>query len=418
MGPLALGDLDGDGDLDLFVGSGSLPGRYPLAGASVVYRRADAKWVRDAENSTAVSGAGIVNGAVWSDLTGDGHPELVLACEWGPVRVYRNQGGRLREITAELGLSPYLGWWRGVTTGDLDGDGRLDIVAGNWGSNSPFRASHSQPFRLFHGDLLESGRQDLIETEYDPASGAVVPGRDFNAFAPSLPFLYDHYRSFRQFGESTVPQMLGEYLGRAQQALVTTFESTVFYNAQPRFRVEALPRVAQLAPAFGVAVGDLNGDGAEDLFFSQNFFATRPELNRLDAGRGLWLKGDGRGGWSEAASSGIEVYGEQRGAALADFDQDGRVDLVVTQNGALTRLFRNQGATPGLRVRLEGPPMNPRGVGAVLRLKYGERLGPARAIHGGSGYWSQDSATVVLPPVEHATAVWVRWPGGGRRPEC
>jgi len=111
-------------------------------------------------------------------------------------------------------------------------------------------------------------------------------------------------------------------------------------------------------------------------------------------------------------SSGIGVYGEQRGAALADFDQDGRMDLVVTQNGAPTRLLRNQGATAGLRVRLEGPPMNPRGVGAVLRLKYGERLGPARAIHGGSGYWSQDSAAAVLHPAEGATAVWVRWPGG------
>jgi enediyne biosynthesis protein E4 len=412
LGPLALGDLDGDGDLDLFVGSGSLPGHYPMAGASVIYRRADSKWVRDAENSAVVAGAGIVNGAVWSDLTGDGYPELVLACEWGPVRVYRNQGGRLREITDELGLSPYLGWWRGVTTGDLDGDGRLDIVAGNWGLNSPFRASHSRPFRIFHGDFLGSGRQDLIETEYDPVSGAVVPSLDFNAYAPSLPFLYDHYRSFRQFSESTVPRMLGEYLGRAKQVIATTFESIVFYNAQPRFRVEVLPRAAQLAPAFGVTVADFDGDGVEDLFFSQNFFATRPELNRLDAGRGLWLKGDGRGGWIEAEICGIAVYGEQRAAALADFDQDGRMDLAVTQNGAQTKLYRNQGARPGVRVRLVGPPANPRGVGAVVRLKYGEKLGPARAIHGGSGYWSQDSATLVLHPAENATGVWVRWPGG------
>jgi enediyne biosynthesis protein E4 len=239
-----------------------------------------------------------------------------------------------------------------------------------------------------------------------------VPSLDFNAYAPSLPFLYDHYRSFRQFSESTVPQMLGEYLGRAQQIIATTFESTVFYNVQPRFRVEALPRAAQLAPAFGVTVADLDGDGVEDLFFSQNFFATRPELNRLDAGRGLWLRGAGRGGWIEAEISGIAVYGEQRAAALADFDQDGRMDLAVTQNGAQTKLYRNQGAPPGVRVRLVGPPTNPRGVGAVVRLKYGEKLGPAREIHGGSGYWSQDSATLVLYPAENATGVWVRWPGG------
>jgi enediyne biosynthesis protein E4 len=412
IGPLALGDLDGDGDLDLFVGSGSLPGQYPLPGASVIYRRADAQWVRDAENSAVVSGAGIVNGAVWSDLTGDGYPELVLACEWGPVRVYRNQGGRLREVTDELGLSPYIGWWRGVTTGDFNGDGRLDIVAGNWGLNSPFQASLAKPFRIFHGDFLGGGRQDLIETEYDPATGAIVPSRDFNALAPSLPFLFDRYRSFRQFSETTVPEMLGEYLGQARQIIATTFETMVFYNALPRFRAEALPRPAQLAPVYATGVGDLDGDGQEDLFFSQNLFATRPELDRLDAGRGLLLKGDGRGGWTEVEFSGIEVYGEQRAAALADFDQDGRLDLVVTQNGAATKLYRNQGATPGVRVRLKGPPTNPRGIGAVVRLKFGERLGPARAVQGGSGYWSQDSTMPVLHPANQATGVWVRWPGG------
>jgi hypothetical protein len=412
LGPLVLGDVDGDGDLDLFVGSGTLPGRYPLAGESVIYRRTESKWVRDAENSAVVAGAGIVNGAVWSDLTGDGHPELVLACDWGPVRVYRNQGGRLRQVTDELGLSPYVGWWRGVTTGDLNGDGRLDIVAGNWGLNSPFRASHARPFRIFHGDFLGSGREDLIETEYDPATGAICPSRDFNGLAPSLPFLFDRYRSFRQFGETTLPEMLGEYLGQARQVIATTFESMVFYNALPRFRAEVLPRAAQLAPVHATAVADLDGDGHEDLFFSQNFFATRPEINRLDAGRGLWLRGDGRGGWSEVGLSGIGVYGEQRGAALADFDQDGRVDLVVSQNGAATKLYRNTNSAIGVRLRLEGSPMNRRGAGAVVRLKYGQRFGPARAIQGGSGYWSQDSTGVVLHSVEQAMSLWVRWPGG------
>ncbi|PYK97263.1 MAG: hypothetical protein DME19_16945 [Verrucomicrobia bacterium] len=86
--------------------------------------------------------------------------------------------------------------------------------------------------------------------------------------------------------------------------------------------------------------------------------------------------------------SGVKVYGEQRGAALCDYDGDGRVDLVVTQNGAQTKLYHNVGARPGLRVRLKGPAGNPRGIGAQLRLMFGPRPGPVRELHAGSGYWS------------------------------
>ena len=117
------------------------------------------------------------------------------------------------------------------------------------------------------------------------------------------------------------------------------------------------PREAQFAPAFAACVGDFDGDGLEDVFLSQNFFATEPKTPRCDAGRGLWLRGDGHGGLQPVPGqeSGIKVYGEQRGAALCDYDHDGRVDLVVTQNGNQTRLFHNVGAKPGLRVRLAGP---------------------------------------------------------------
>ena len=175
-----------------------------------------------------------------------------------------------------------------------------------------------------------------------------------------------------------------------------------------------LPAEAQWAPAFGVNVADLDGDGHEDLFLSQNFFAMRPLESRLDGGRSLCLRGDGTGQLTSVPGqdSGLLVYGEQRGSALSDFDEDGRVDLVVTQNGATTKLFRNQGARPGLRVRLAGPPGNPLGIGATLRLLFGEKPGPAREVHAGSGYWSQDSAVQVLATPQTATALWLRWPGG------
>jgi len=110
--------------------------------------------------------------------------------------------------------------------------------------------------------------------------------------------------------------------------------------------------------------------------------------------------------------SGLMIYGEGRGAAVCDFDEDGRCDLAVGQNGAQTRLFHNLGARPGLRVRMLGPPGNPMGIGTQLKLLFGERAGPLREIHAGGGYWSQDAAVQVLGTPEAPTILWVRWPGG------
>jgi hypothetical protein len=106
------------------------------------------------------------------------------------------------------------------------------------------------------------------------------------------------------------------------------------------------------------------------------------------------------------------VYGDQRGAAHADFDGDGRLDLAVSQNGAQTRLFRNREAKPGLRVRLRGAGHNPSAIGAQLRVVYRDRMGPLRELHAGSGYWSQNGAIQVMGLAGSPTEIWVRWPGG------
>jgi hypothetical protein len=188
----------------------------------------------------------------------------------------------------------------------------------------------------------------------------------------------------------------------------------VFLNRGDHFEIRPLPIEAQFAPIFGVGVADFDGDGWEDLFVCQNFFAVRPEDARLDAGRGLWLRGDGRGGFTAVPGqhSGITVYGDSRGCAVADFDADGRVDLAIGVNGADTKVYRNTAGAPGLRVRLQGPAHNPRGIGAVVRAKLAAGFGPARELHAGSGYWSQDGAAVVLASPTPIQAVEVRWPGG------
>ena len=422
--PLAMADLDGDGMLDLFVGGRVLPGRYPEAASSHLFRGSADGFVLDADAEKALANIGLVSAAVFSDLDGDGFPELVLACEWDSLRVFRFHPGPMAEITAQLGLAGYKGWWNSVTTGDFNGDGKLDIVAGNWGRNSKYQFYARQPLRIYLGDLRQSGAIDVIDAHFEPELQSYVPWRSREALVQALPFLQERTPTAADFSTRSVSDLLGGEspeggaLGQTRPTRflsVDTFDSSVFLNRGDHFERVSLPVEAQFAPVFGINVADLDGDGFEDIFLAQNFFGVDAETSRYDGGRGLCLRGDGHGNFSAltARESGVAVYGEQRSSALADFDHDGRVDLAVSQNGSVTKLYRNRQAAPGVAIRLAGANQNVSGVGALLRIIADGRYGPARELHAGSGYWSQDSAVQIMNvPRCRKAEVWVRWPGG------
>jgi hypothetical protein len=426
-GPMALADVDGDGSLELFVGGRMIPGRYPEAAASRVLRLNGNALVLDTDNSRVLEKSGLVSGAVFSDLDGDGLPELILACEWGPLKIFRNERGRFAPWNVPIDwsgprntehatpnmLSHLTGLWNSVTTGDFDGDGRMDIVAGNWGLNSFYQRAPAGPWLLYHGDFNGDGKTQLLEAYLNPGMKKIVPWRDMNLMSTAMPWVRERFATHQAFALAGVGDVLGERAAKAVELKATTLASMILLNRGGRFEAALLPAQVQWSPAMGLAVADADGDGREDLFISQNFFAVRPEDDRLDAGRGLWLRGDGTGKLQvvPGQESGVKVYGEQRGAAVADFDGDGRTDLVVTQNGAETKLYRNTAARPGLRITLESAG-GADAVGAQVRLIFGERKGPARELRAGGGYWSQDSLRPVLSAPEVPTQLWVRWPGG------
>ncbi len=412
-GPLASADYDGDGDLDLFVGGRVIPTAYPLSPAARFFLNQGGHWVEDAANAEAGRALGLISAAVFSDIDVDGDPDLLLATEWGPIRVLENDAGRFTDATAAWGLAALTGRWNGLATGDLNEDGRPDVVVTAWGDNTE-AALDGAGRAILYGDVDRNGVFDVIELERRP-DGTESPALRLDQLSRGLPALRRLTPDHQAFSRATLGTLGLEGGGAGvERVAAAELRHSLLLSGPSGFTVRPLPALAQRAPAFGVGIADVDGDGHDDVVLAQNFFATKLETPRYDAGRGLLLRGDGAGGLAplSASESGIAAYGDGRGLALADYDADGRVDLVIGQNGSPTRLFHNRGAEPGLRVRLAGPPTNPSAVGAAVWVEYDDGRGPAREIRSGSGYWSHDDDVPVLGLRGPPRALRVRWPGG------
>ena len=399
-GPLAAADYDNDGDIDLFVGGRFVPTQYPADATSRLFKNENGGFHLDQTNSQKFKDLGLVTSAVFTDYDGDGDQDLLISRAWDTMKLYQNDNGNFVDVTKQMGLDQYKGWWNGVATGDFNNDGRPDIVATNWGLNSPYQLDGGDhPLKMFYRDFNKDRRIDIIESYYDQHMQAYVPRRQLHSYSSISNAFAKGVANNKQFAESSVKDILGPYFEQTPSKEINTLSTMVFINEGDHFSAHKLPKAAQLTAAFDAGIADFNNDGNEDIFLSQNFFDVRPNTPRLDAGRGLWLKGDGHGNFTAVPgqSSGIEVYGEQRGAALGDFNGDGKVDLAISQNGAATKLYENQTPKAGIRIRLKGPSANRDAIGSSMRLVYADgSKGPRREIQAGSGYWSQNSFMQVL----------------------
>jgi hypothetical protein len=413
-GPMALGDLDGDGDLDLFVGGTAVPGRYPEATASCLFIHENGRWTPVPGCEGLLKGVGLVNGAVWSDLDGDGFPELALAREWAAPMVFKNRGGRLESNPAEWNLKEFPGLWTGIAAGDFDGDGRMDLAIGNRGRNHRRTASAENPLQLFFGDIRGDGSVESVEASRDPASGHLVPWSTLDELGMAIPSVMQRFRRAEDYGRARLEDILAESFRSMKSLKITTLDSMVFLNRGSSWEAHALPIEAQFAPVYGLAAGDLDGDGRIDLLLNHGSWPTDSDIGGHHAGLGLLCLGEGRGTFRALSTieSGLRIPGEGRGLALADYDHDGRWDAAAGQREGPLMLFRNHQSRPGLRVVLEGGTGNPDGVGAQVRLRGRSGFGPMSEIHGGSGHYSQGAATLVVTLAEPRLEVWVRWPGG------
>ncbi len=414
------GDYDRDGDLDLFVGSRVVPGSYPLPPRSQLLRN-DKGTFTDATpiDAPQLAGAGMVTGAVWSDANGDGWRDLLVTYEWGPVRLFVNQQGTLRDATQSVGLATETGWWNGIASGDIDNDGDIDYVATNFGLNTKYHASHETPTLLYYGDFDQSGRMQLIEAEYEDER--LFPVRGKSCSTQAMPFLRDKFPSYKDFALADLAQIYtDDCLKNAHRFAATTLESCVLLNEGERFRVAPLPRLAQNSPAFGVALLDADADGCLDLYVVQNFYGPQPETGRMDGGLSLLMRGNGAGGFTPVwpSQSGLIVPGDAKSLAVVDLNEDAWPDLVTASHRGPVQAFLRSDAAPTagqtLEVRLQGTAWNRAGIGSTVVLHLQDGTRQTREIQAGSGYLSQSPpvAFFAFPPGVEAARIEVRWPDG------
>ncbi|HET9004051.1 MAG TPA: VCBS repeat-containing protein, partial [Gemmatimonadaceae bacterium] len=313
---VAPGDFDGDGDIDLFVGSRVVPQQYGLTPKSHLLENDGTGHFTEvtAQRADALETAGMVTSAAWMDYDGDGHLDLIVAGEWMPVRVFHQEGGHFVDRTAAAGLTGSEGWWSSVTVADLNGDSRPDLVLGNLGLNSYITASAKEPARLYVDDFANDGSLEQILTFYKHGVSYPLPGRD--DIVRLLPALRSRYPTYADFGASRIEDILpAASLARATVRQATDFASSVAINeGNGRFSLHALPAEAQFAPVRTALARDFDGDGKADLLVAGNFFAVTPAIGRYDASYGQLLHGlgDGRFTAVDMTTSGLLLEGQVR----------------------------------------------------------------------------------------------------------
>ena len=343
----AAADFDGDGRVDLFVGGRVVPGKWPETPRSFLYRNVGGHF-EDVTDQLApgLRNVGMVTAAAWADLDGDGRPDLVLAIEWGPVKVFHYSGAGFEDYSTRLGLSSLTGWWSALAVADVNGDGRPDLIAGNVGLNTKYSATAEAPAVLFAGDLDGSGRNALVEAGYDP-DGSLYPLRGRSKLTQSFPWLRQKFPTFADFSRATVDSIFQpERLHAATRLTAAELASGIFLQqADGTFRFSPLPRPAQLAPINGFVVADLDGDGVPDLYCVGNFFGPEPMTGRFDGGVSLLLRGDGHGHFTPVSpgESGLVAIGDARAVArLSPVNPGGGPRLAVAQSqGPLLLFIRN-----------------------------------------------------------------------------
>ncbi|MDN5212727.1 VCBS repeat-containing protein [Fulvivirgaceae bacterium BMA12] len=392
-------DFDQDGDLDLFVGGRLSPLAYPFPGASKLLINEGGKFTDQTDVlAKGLREVGMVTDAIWTDFDNDFDTDLLVVGEFMPVQFFRNNNGKLENITAETGLPQTNGWWNSIAGADFDNDGDTDYIIGNLGLNSKYRASPEQPINVYAADYDQNGFIDPILTYF--VDGVEYPVHARDDLLRQVPHFKKKYASYAAYAKADISDVLSkEQMDNALSLKAYQLASCYLENlGQGRFAISRLPVQAQFSTIFGISIRDFNLDGFQDVLITGNNYSTEVLIGRYDASIGLLMIGDGTGKFKPVspAESGLMVDGDVKGSA------------VVMTGKELTHIF-SRNSEDLKTYRKEGKPVNlikipKEALKAKIVLQDGsERI---HEFYYGSSYLSQSSRFLELTGEEEQVIIY------------
>lgn len=345
-GTVSVGDLDGDGDMDLFIG-GRVTRQYPQSPRSFILQNNKGVFSDvTSQVCPSLQNAGMITSSAWTDFDNDKQPDLIIAGEWMPVRFFKNNRGRLQEVTANAGLDQMNGMWRSLAIADIDNDGDEDIVAGNLGMNCNYGVSKGQPMQLFAKDLDGNGSIDPLFFYYIKSADGrkhLYPAISRAMFSEQVPAIKKQFLYAKDYSKASFDEIFpaSKKEGLLQLSCDET-QSCWFENlGHGKFKKHVLPVEAQFAPINSIVCDDVDGDGYKDLIIAGNEYQEEVMTGRYDAFYGLFLKGSKSKAFRLVPStkSGFVVDGDVRDMELISLSNHEKVLLVAVNNDSL-RVFK------------------------------------------------------------------------------
>jgi hypothetical protein len=272
-------DMDKDGDIDLFIGGASVPGSYPLADQSHILINQGNRFTKYQDPEGFISKLGIVKDSRWADMDGNEWPDLVLAGHWMPIMIIYNEDGAL----AELYKVPFSdGWWNTLEIADLNNDGDFDIVGGNFGLNSEYRADVKKPVTISAKDFDNNGTLDPIICRYFDDVSYPVATRD--ALLAQVPTLQGRIPKYSLYAHAKLSEIFKEdEMENTYTLSIFELASGIYENLGKEFKFKKLPLTAQYGPVKSIRCLDIDGDGCDEIIIAGNDWGIEVLSGQQDA---------------------------------------------------------------------------------------------------------------------------------------
>ena len=334
-------DVDNDGDLDLFVGTRLISGKYTFPATSYIlinnkgsFSKAPKKIAADLEN------VGMVTDAVFTDIDNDKDEDLILVGEWMTITVLENNNGSFKESSSKYGLDDTTrGIWWSITASDLDNDGDDDYIIGNLGKNNKFKASKEHPFKVYANDFDNNGTNDVVLAKFYKTDYVPVRGRECTS--QQMPYVAEKFKDYHSFASSKLIDILPE--DKVDDAVIyqiESFESIILENRNGKLVKKVLPNEAQISPIKSSIVLDVNKDGVKDIIVVGNHYGVEVETTRYDAGFGAVFLGDENLNYIfvSPSKSGFYVHKDSRDIVVQEVNKE-EFRLLVTNNNDDISIF-------------------------------------------------------------------------------